>query len=177
MWKKRRQNCTEADCRKLRMRPAIVTAVISAGVIGVGGYFFLNGGEKASSMAGEESMGASANYAGNAGADEAVGGRAEYTEEEENLLESQIGVNVDENKIMNVDVGAILAAEAEVAVSRAEAEALADEELGGAVEVVGTRLREEDGTGYWEVRAIKGGDVYQVWIEANTGGIFINQKV
>lgn len=122
-------------------------------------------------------MGASANYAGNAGADEAVGGRAEYTEEEENLLESQIGVNVDENKIMNVDVGAILAAEAEVAVSRAEAEALADEELGGAVEVVGTRLREEDGTGYWEVRAIKGGDVYQVWIEANTGGIFINQKV
>lgn len=158
--------------RKKTLALSVLAVAVLAAGIGIYTRYGIGLPYKGPSGSGEEDVG-SVSGGGTGGPGEI---RTEYTEEEKALLESQTGVTVDESGTMNVDVGAILAAEEEAAVSRAEAGELADAELGGDSEITDIRLQKQNEARYWIVRANKGGSVYQVWVEADTGDIFINQK-
>ena len=101
--------------------------------------------------------------------------KIEYTEEEKARVEDQIGVTVTETGTMEIDVGAILSEEASVKIKREEAENMVLEQLGGDAQIETTGLREYEGVKYWAVRASKGGEVCQIWLNADNGEEFINQ--
>lgn len=101
--------------------------------------------------------------------------KTEYTEEEKARVEAQIGVTVTEEGAMEIDVGAILSEEASVKIKREEAENLVLERLGEGAQIETAGLREYEGVKYWVVRAGKGGEVCQVWLNADNGEEFINQ--
>lgn len=102
--------------------------------------------------------------------------RTEYTEEEKARMEAQTGVTVTEEGVMEIDVGAILSEEAAVKIKREEAENLVLEQLGQGAQIETSGLREYEGVKYWVVRASKGGEVRQVWLDADNGEEFINQR-
>lgn len=102
--------------------------------------------------------------------------RTEYTEEEKARVESQTGVTLTEEGVMEIDVGAILSEEATAKIKREEAENLVLEQLGEGAQIETSGLREYEGVKYWVVRASKGGEVRQVWLGADNGEEFINQK-
>lgn len=101
--------------------------------------------------------------------------KTEYTEEEKARVEDQIGVTVTETGTMEIDVGAILSEEASVKIKREEAENMVLEQLGADAQIETTGLREYEGVKYWAVRASKGGEVCQIWLNADNGEEFINQ--
>lgn len=100
----------------------------------------------------------------------------EFTEEEKERIESQTGVTVTEDGNVQVDIGEIQAEEERMTISREKAADLVIKELGDGSEVESMSVREEQDKYYWAARAIKGGEAYQVWIDAETGETFINQK-
>ena len=108
--------------------------------------------------------------------DEATSVKTEFTEEEKERIESQTGVTVTEEGTVQVDIGAIQEEEESMPISREEAAELVIKELGDGSEIESMNVREEQDKYYWAARAIKGGEVHQVWIDAETGEIFINQK-
>lgn len=102
--------------------------------------------------------------------------KTEFTEEEKARVEAQTGVSINDEGIMEIDVGAILSEEASVKIKREEAENLVLERLGEGAQIETAGLREYEGVRYWVVRAGKGGEVRQVWLNADDGEEFINQK-
>lgn len=102
--------------------------------------------------------------------------KTEYTEEEKALIESQTGVTVTDKGIVQVDIGAIQEEEESMAISRKKAEELVINELGEGAELISMDLRHEQENYYWATRASKGDETYQIWISAETGETFINQK-
>ena len=101
--------------------------------------------------------------------------KTEYTEEEKARVETQTGVSVTDEGTMEIDVGAILSEEASVKIKREEAENMVLEQLGGDAQIETPGIREDDGVKYWSVRASKGGEVCQIWLNADNGEEFINQ--
>lgn len=101
--------------------------------------------------------------------------KTEYTEEEKARVEAQTGVTVTEEGVMEINVGEILSEEASVKIKREEAENLVLEQLGEGAQIETSGLREYEGVKYWVVRASKGGEVRQVWLDADNGEEFINQ--
>ena len=91
--------------------------------------------------------------------------RTEYTEEEKARMEAQTGVTVTEE-----------GEEAAVKIKREEAENLVLEQLGQGAQIETSGLREYEGVKYWVIRASKGGEVRQVWLDADNGEEFINQR-
>lgn len=108
--------------------------------------------------------------------DETTPAKTEFTEEEKERIESQTGVTVTEEGTVQVDIGAIQAEEESMPISQEEAAEIVIKELGDGSEIESMNVREEQDKYYWAVRAIKGGEAYQVWIDAETGETFINQK-
>lgn len=108
--------------------------------------------------------------------DEITPAKTKFTEEEKERIESQTGVTVTEEGTVQVDIGAVQAEEESMPISREEAEELVIKELGSGSEIESMSVREEQDKHYWAARAIKGGEVHQVWIDAETGETFINQK-
>ena len=103
--------------------------------------------------------------------------KTELTEEEKEQLEAQTGVTVTENGVMEVNIGEILAEESSVAITRDQAREIALESLGEETEIGACDIREHEGVKYWVVQADKGKETYQIWLNADTGEEFINQKV
>ena len=85
-------------------------------------------------------------------------------------------MTVTEEGAVQVDIGAVQAEEESMPISREEAEELVIKELGSGSEIESMGVREKQDKHYWAARAIKGGEVHQVWIDAETGETFINQK-
>ena len=102
--------------------------------------------------------------------------KTEYTEEEKALVESQTGVTVTDDGVMHVDIGSIMAEEESVNIKREEAYSLALESLGEGAEIESASIREYEETKYWVVRATKGEESWQIWLNADNGEEFINQK-
>lgn len=102
--------------------------------------------------------------------------KTEFTDEEKQRIESQTGVTVTEDGTVQVDIGEIQAEEESMTISREEATELVKKEAGDSTEVESMSVRKEQDKYYWAARAIKGGEAYQVWIDAETGETFINQK-
>lgn len=102
--------------------------------------------------------------------------KTEYTEEEKAFVESQTGVTVREDGTMNIDIGEILAEEGSVTINREDAQNRALESAGEGSEIVSADLRPYEGEQYWVVRTAKGEEVYQIWLNAETGEELINQK-
>ena len=61
-------------------------------------------------------------------------------------------------------------------VSREKAAELIISELGDGSEIESMNVREAQDKYYWAARAIQGDEARQVWIDAETGETFINQK-
>ena len=95
--------------------------------------------------------------------------RTEYTEEEKARMEAQTGVTVTEEGVVEIE-------EAAVKIKREEAENLVLEQLGQGAQIETSGLREYEGVKYWVIRASKGGEVRQVWLDADNGEEFINQR-
>ena len=102
--------------------------------------------------------------------------KTEFTDEEKQRIESQTGVTVTEDGTVQVDIGEIQVEEESMKISREEATELVIKEAGDGTEVESMSVRKEQDKYYWAARAIKGGEAYQVWIDAETGETFINQK-
>ena len=100
----------------------------------------------------------------------------EYTEEEKAVLESQTGVTLLEGGGIEVNVGERQAEEESVTIKREEAESLVLESMSGEADVVSAGLTNQEGVTYWIVQADKGGEAYQVWVEAETGKISRSQR-
>lgn len=97
--------------------------------------------------------------------------KREFTEEEKEYLESQPGVSVREDGVVEVNVAERKAAEETVAVTRQAAQEKALMAMSEEAEILSSGLQKEtDGT-YWIVRAQDSGEVYQIWISAETGDI------
>lgn len=101
----------------------------------------------------------------------------EFTEEEKERMESQTGVTVTEDGVMEVDIGEILAEESSVTITRDQAREMALGSLGEEAGIGACDIREYEGVKYWVVQADKGKETYQIWLNADTGEEFINQKV
>lgn len=102
--------------------------------------------------------------------------KTEFTEEEKERIESQTGVTVTEEGTVQIDIGAVQAEEESMPVSREEAAQSVISELGEGAEVVSMSVREEQEHHYWAVKATKGDEAYQVWIDAETGDTFLKQE-
>ena len=102
--------------------------------------------------------------------------KTEYTEEEKALVESQTGVTVTDDGVMHVDLGSIMAEEESVNIKREEAYSLALESLGEGAEIESASIREYEETKYWIVRASKGDESWQIWLNTDNGEEFIKQK-
>lgn len=98
------------------------------------------------------------------------------TEEDRTRIESQTGVTVTEDGSVQIDVEVVQAEEESMPVSRQEAEALIIKELGDGAEITSMSVRKEQDRYCWAASAVKGGDAYQVWIDAETGETFLKQK-
>lgn len=105
-----------------------------------------------------------------------VAPKTKFTEEEKAALESQTGVTVLEDGVVEVNVGERQAEEESVTIKRSEAESLVQESMSGETEILSAGLQNQEGTTYWIVRADKGGEAYQVWIDAETGQISRSQR-
>lgn len=106
---------------------------------------------------------------------EAMPSKTEFTEEEKERMESQTGVTITDEGVMQIDLEEILAEESSVTVSREEAKQLVSERLGEGTEIGAVDIREYQGVKYWAVHASKGGEAYQIWLNTDTGEEFINQ--
>lgn len=102
--------------------------------------------------------------------------KTEYTEEEKALVESQTGVTVADDGVIHVDLETIMAEEESVNIKREEAYSLALESLGEGAKIESASIREHEETKYWVVRAIKGDESWQIWLNADNGEEFIKQK-
>ena len=102
--------------------------------------------------------------------------KTEFTEEEKALVESQTGVTVTDDGVMHVDLGSIMAEEESVNIKREEAYSLALESLGEGAEIESASIREYEETKYWIVRASKGDESWQIWLNTDNGEEFIKQK-
>lgn len=98
-----------------------------------------------------------------------------HTEEEKSYLEQQVGINVNEEGTMEIDLEAILKAEQEYPITRQQAEEQALQQLGGQADNVSTGLREYEGRTYWTVQLEKDGATRDIWIDTETGEELINQ--
>ena len=103
--------------------------------------------------------------------------KTELTEEDKEQLEAQTGVTETENGVMEVNIGEILAEESSVTKTRDQAREMAHGSLGEEAEIGACDIREYEGVKYWVVQADKGKETYQIWLNADTGEEFINQKV
>lgn len=102
--------------------------------------------------------------------------KTEYTEEEKEVLESQTGVTVQDDGTVAVDLGQISKEEESMPVSREKACELVETSVGETTEVASISLRRYNEKNYWAAYALKGGEAYQVWIDAETGKEFLKQK-
>lgn len=102
--------------------------------------------------------------------------KTEFTEEEKAQLESQTGVTVNDEGAIEIDIGAVMEEEASVAISRDEAESRVLEQLGEGAQIESAGLREYEGEQYWVIRASKGGEVRQIWLNAENGEELVNQE-
>ncbi len=102
--------------------------------------------------------------------------KTEYTEEEKEAVESQTGVSVLEDGTVSVDIGSILEEEVSVKIKREETYDLVRESFGEETQIESADIREYEGTKYWAVHATKNNETYQVWINADNGEEFINQR-
>lgn len=102
--------------------------------------------------------------------------KTEYTDDEKERLESQTGVTVQEDGTVAVDIGEILAEEESVTITREQACSMAQESLGEGTQIKSAGIREYEGIKYWAVQAEKEDGSYQIWLNADTGEEFINQK-
>ena len=78
--------------------------------------------------------------------------------------------------VMHVDLGTIMAEEESVNIKREEAYSLALESLGEGAKIESASIQEHEETKYWVVRAIKGDESWQIWLNADNGEEFIKQK-
>ena len=151
--------------KKLLLAVLIMAVVVLAGA---GGYYVLQirapGNAEGSQEDGQNTRGETA-------------ASTEITEEEKEIMESQTGVTVTEDGVMEVNIGEILAEESSVKITREQAREIALESLGEETEIGACDIREHEGVKYWVVQADKGKETYQIWLNADTGEEFINQKV
>lgn len=102
--------------------------------------------------------------------------KTEYSREEKALMESQTGVTVDDKGTVEVDIGAVLAEEASVPVSRGQAEEKALSEAGEGFQIETLGLEKYKERNYWVAGVSKEDEARQIWIDAETGEVFIDQK-
>ena len=93
--------------------------------------------------------------------------KKEYTEEEKARIEEQT---------VEVNIGEILEEEESAAVSREEAEKKILKEAGKGYEIERLGLEKYQDNMYWAARVVKGGEARQIWIDAEAGETFLNQK-
>lgn len=101
--------------------------------------------------------------------------KTQYTEQEKNYLEQQVGVSINEEGTMEIDVGAVLQKQQEFPVTRQQAENHMLQALGGQADSISASLRTYEGKTYWAVQAEKDGQSHYIWLDAETGEEFINQ--
>ena len=155
----------------LKKKKAVILIAVAAVVVLIGGIAIYRQTGNGSSSDGSENTTADGE-AGDSGTDV----KMEYTDEEKARIESQTGVTVTDEGTVQVDIGAIQAEEESMEVSREEAGELVLKELGEGSELISMDLRQEQENYYWAARASKEDETYQVWISADTGDTFINQK-
>ena len=158
--------------RKTRQKKIwiLTAAAVVILAVGTGGYFrYAKGPEK-------NGTGNTAEEGGQTSRAETTAERRAVTEEEKALIESQTGVTVAEDGTVQVDVGAIQEEEESMGVSREKAAELIISELGDGSEIESMNVREAQDKYYWAARAIQGDEARPVWIDAETGETFINQK-
>lgn len=102
--------------------------------------------------------------------------KKEYTEEEKARIEEQTGVTVQNDGTVEVNIGEILEEEESAAVSREEAEKKILKEAGKGYEIERLGLEKYQDNMYWAARVVKGGEARQIWIDAEAGETFLNQK-
>ena len=167
--------------KKVWLLPGLVVA-LAALAAGTGIYTYTQYGPEGGEEGLEDSVGAPGNTedsqddgrsAGEENGEAAAS--AEITEKEKQQLESQTGVTITDEGVMQIDLEEILAEESSVTVSREEAKQLVFERLGGGTEIGAVDIREYQGVKYWAVHASKGGEAYQIWLNTDTGEEFINQ--
>ena len=73
-------------------------------------------------------------------------------------------------------IGEILEEEESAAVSREEAEKKILKEAGKGYEIERLGLEKYQDNMYWAARVVKGGEARQIWIDAEAGETFLNQK-
>lgn len=102
--------------------------------------------------------------------------KTEFTEEEKAQLESQTGVTVREDGVVEVNVAERQEAEENVTVKRDEAQEKVLGIMSEEAKILSAGLQNEADQTYWIVRAEEGDQVYQVWINADTGEIYQSRR-
>lgn len=151
----------------------LALGLVAALAVGAGIYTYTQYG----TGTGEEGVYDSGTAPGGSGGISGTPVKTEFTEEEKEIMESQTGVTVTEDGVMEVNIGEILAEESSVKITRDQAGDIAMESLGEGSEIGACDIREHEGVKYWVVQVDKGKETYQIWLNADTGEEFINQKV
>lgn len=158
---------------KLQKKTWLLLGLAAALAAGTGIYTYT----QYSSGGGEEGVHDNGTAPGGSGDTSGAPVKTEFTEEEKKNMESQTGVTVTEDGVMEVNIGEILAEESSVKITRDQAREIALQSLGKEAEIGTCDIREHEGVKYWVVQVYKGKEIYQIWLNADTGEEFINQKV
>lgn len=159
--------------KQILILTAAVAVILAAGIAVYERTGGRGSGEATSREGDQESVGDNSAYGQD---DPDIPVKTEYTEEEKGVLESQTGVTVQDDGTVAVDLGQISGEEASMPVSKEAACELVETSVGEKTEVTSISLRKHDGKNYWAAYALKGGEAYQVWIDAETGSEFLKQK-
>lgn len=99
------------------------------------------------------------------------------SETEKERIESQPGVKVTGENEIEVDLEEITKIEDEQEIKKEEAQKKVTDELGEGSQIKTTELKKNEDKYYWIIYAqTKGGDLYQIWVDAQKGEIFLKQK-